>query len=106
MLSAAIRGLPPAQVPVLLTTDSSFRWFCAAAGVFSALLAGYITSRNTSDAVHHWLAAGVLTLAGHVAVVELLGSLLAPVATAAYIGLMLPAVCLGCYLGSPVRRVS
>jgi hypothetical protein len=102
MLSAAIRGLPPGQVPLLLTTDTLFPWFCAAAGVFSAISAGYITSRTQgAAAVRHWLAAGMLTMAGHAAVVGLLGSPLAPLATAAYIGLMMPAVCLGCYFGSP-----
>jgi hypothetical protein len=102
MLSAAIRGLPPGQIPLLLTTDTSFPWFCAAAGVFSALSAGYITSRTQSAAsLRHWFAAGVLTVAGHVAVVALLGSPLAPLATAVYVGLMMPAVCLGCYFGSP-----
>lgn len=105
MLSAAIRGLPATQVPLLLT-DSSFPWFCAAAGVFSALLAGYITSRTVGGATaNHWLAAGLLTAAGHGCVVALFGSTLAPLATAAYIGLTMPAVSLGCYFGSPVHRV-
>jgi hypothetical protein len=106
MLSAAIRGVPPAQVPQLLTADSWFPWFCAAAGVFSALSAGYISSRTVAGAsLHHWFAAGVLTLAAHAVVVGLLGSPLAPMATLAYIGLTMPAVCLGCYLGSPSRHV-
>jgi hypothetical protein len=105
MLSAAVRGLPTAQVPLLLTTDQSFPWFCAAAGLFSALLAGYITTR-TGVAAPHGLAAGVLTMTGHAAVVALLGSALSPTATVAYIGLTLPAVWLGGYLGSPGRGVS
>jgi hypothetical protein len=105
MLSAAIRGVPPDQVPLLLTADTWFPWFCAAAGVFSALSAGYITARTGGGvAVPHWLAAGVLTMAAHSCVVGLLGSPLAPVATAVYIGLTMPAVCLGCYFGSPSPR--
>jgi hypothetical protein len=106
MLSAAIRGLPAAQVPRLLTTDASFPWFCAVAGVFSALGAGYITSRTGGAMAKHWLASGALTVAGHGCVVALLGSPLGPVATAAYIGLMMPAVCLGFYVGAPSRRAS
>jgi hypothetical protein len=105
MLSAAIRGLPAAQVPRLLTTDPSFAWFCAVAGVFSALWAGYINSRTGGATANQWLAAGVLTAAAHGCVVALLGSPLAPIATAAYIGLTMPAVCLGCYFGSPAHRV-
>jgi hypothetical protein len=104
MLSAAIRGLPAAQVPQLLTTDPSFAWFCAVAGVFSALWAGYISSQTAGDSAKHWLGAGVLTAAAHGCIVALLGSPLAPTATAAYIGLTMPAVCLGCYLGSPAHR--
>ena len=77
MASAAVRGLPPAHVPLLLTMDPSFPWFCAAAGLLSAVLAGYITTQ-TGDAAPHWLAAGVLTMTGHAAVVALLGTSLAP----------------------------
>src|SRR5688572_26140025 len=53
MLAAAIRGLPGGQLPLLLTTDPSFPWFCAAAGVFTALLAGYITSQAGGGTVRH-----------------------------------------------------
>jgi hypothetical protein len=104
MLAAAMRGLPPAQVPLLLTDDPLFAWFCAAAGVFMALLAGYITSRDGGTTKGQALAAGILTLVGHGAVAGLAGSPLAAWATAVYIGSTMPALWLGCYLGSPISR--
>jgi hypothetical protein len=102
MLASTAAGVPAQRVPTLLTSDAAFPWFCAAAGVFTALLAGYITTRlECAASMRQALAACMLTVVGHVAVVGLLGSPLAPVATAMYIACMLPALCLGCYLGAP-----
>jgi hypothetical protein len=86
----------------LLTTDAAFPWFCAAAGVFTALLAGYITSRSEGRAsIRQAQAACILTVVGHGTIVVVLGTPLAPWATALYIAFTPPALCLGCYLGAP-----
>jgi hypothetical protein len=107
MLGSALAGVPAQQAPMLLTTDAAFPWFCAAAGLFSALLAGYITApRDGSVQIHQVMRACLLTGMGHIAVVGTLGSPLAPWATALYIALTLPALCLGRYLGAPVRTLS
>ncbi|MEX2142322.1 MAG: hypothetical protein WD894_23840 [Pirellulales bacterium] len=107
MLAAAVAGVPAQRVPTLLTSDVAFPWFCAAAGVFTALLAGYITARNEGGVSSRNVGtACMLTVAGHMAVVGVLGSPLAPVATATYIACTLPALCLGCYFGAPVRSLS
>jgi hypothetical protein len=105
LLASALAGVPARQAPALLTADAAFPRFCAAAGLFTALLAGYIMSRFEHGASpRQTCRACVLTLAGHVAIVMLLGSPLAPWATAVYIAGTLPALCLGCYLGAPVLR--
>ena len=105
MLASAVAGVPAQRIPTLLTTDVMFPRFCAAAGVFTALLAGYITSRSAGSAsTGKALQASVLTVVGHVTVVALLGSPLSPWATAMYIAITPPALCLGCYLGAPGRR--
>ena len=101
MLASALAGVPAQQVPLLLTTDAVFPWFCAAAGVFSANLAGYITARcERSMPIRQMVKACLLAGAGHIAVAGTLGSPLGPWATALYIALTLPALCLGCFLGS------
>jgi hypothetical protein len=104
MLALALRGTPASQIPLVLTTDASFPVFCAAAGVFCALVAGYATTRAAGVAiVRQAVASGALTVAGHAAVVAALGSWLSPMATILYIGLTLPALLAGCYLASPAR---
>jgi hypothetical protein len=104
MLARAVRGISPNQIPLVLTMDASFPVFCAAAGVFSALAAGYITTRAADVAiVRHAVASGALTMAGHGVVVAALGSPLSPVATVLYIGLTLPALLAGSCLASPAR---
>jgi hypothetical protein len=98
----AFRGVPSSQVPLLLTTDSAFPIFCAAAGVACALAAGYITARARSGALlRHAIVSSTLTVALHVVVVGALGSPLSPFATAVYIGSTLPALTAGCLLGAP-----
>ena len=102
MLASAAAGVPDERVPMLLTTDAAFPWFCAAAGVFTALLAGYITARSEgSVSIRQVMAAGMLVVVSHAAVVGVLGSPLAPLATAMYIASTLPALSLGCYVGAP-----
>ncbi len=104
MLSAALRGLPPAELPLLLRADSAFPKFCAVAGVIAAIMAGYTATRARGGAtISESITAGVLTVVCHTAVIGVLGSPLSPPATAIYVALTLPAVCLGCYLGSPAE---
>jgi hypothetical protein len=107
MLASVLAGVPARQAPTLLTTDAAFPWFCAAAGVFSALLAGYITARRERGPwIRQVTRACLLTGAGHIAVVGTLGSPLAAWATSLYIALTMPALCLGCYLGSPAPNAT
>lgn len=107
MVAAAVGGVPAPRVPTLLTNDREFPLFCAAAGVFTALLAGYITTRSEGGvSIHQALAAGLLTVVCHVAVVSVLGSPLAPLATGVYIALTPPALWAGCYLGASARGPS
>jgi hypothetical protein len=97
--------MPSRQVPLVLTTDASLPFFCAAAGVFTAFAAGYITTRDLGAAsVRQALAAGIATIAGHAVVVALLGSPLAAGATAVYVGLTMPAVLAGSLVGMPAGR--
>jgi hypothetical protein len=106
MLAAAIRGTPSAQIPMLLTADEFFPLFCAAAGVLTALLAGYITTPAANGGwVRHGFVAGTLTVVAHAAAIALCGSPLGPWQTTAYVSLTLPAVCLGCYWASPAPAV-
>jgi hypothetical protein len=105
MLASALGGMSAQHVPMLLTTDAAFPWFCAAAGVFSALLAGYITARREGNgSIRQVMKACLLTGMGHIGVVGALGSPLAPWAAALYIASTLPALCLGYYLGLPAPR--
>jgi hypothetical protein len=104
LASAAVRGLPPAELPLLLTADSMFPRFCATAGVVMAVIAGYCAIRGDGGVtVLQSVVAGVLTVVGHTLIIFMLGSPLSPAATALYVALTLPAVCLGCYLGSPAK---
>ena len=104
MLALAVRGTPAGQIPLVLTTDASFAYFCAAAGVLCALVAGYATTRAAGVAiVRHAVASAALTVAGHAAVVAALGSWLSPMGTILYVGLTLPALLAGCYLAAPAR---
>ena len=99
-----LRGLPPAELPLLLRADSAFPKFCAVAGVIAAIMAGYTATRARGGAtISESITAGVLTVVCHTAVIGVLGSPLSPPATAIYVALTLPAVCLGCYLGSPAE---
>lgn len=107
MLASAVAGVPARQVPTLLTTDAAFPWFCAAAGVFTAVSAGYITTRSEGGvSIRQAVTACLFTFVGQVTVAWVLGSPLAPSATALYIALTLPALCLGCYLGAPVKSAA
>jgi hypothetical protein len=105
MAASALAGVPAAQVPTLLTADPVFSWFCTAAGVCTAFVAGYITANfEGQGAPLQVMASCLLTVAGHMMVVVALGSPLAPWGTALYIALAPPALFLGFYCGAPVSR--
>jgi hypothetical protein len=102
MAASALAGVSSEQVPTLLTSDPVFPWFCAAAGVFTAFAAGYITARLAGGpTLQHVLAACLVTVFGHLLAIALLGSPLAWWGTVLYIGLASPALVLGWYCGIP-----
>lgn len=100
-----VRGMPAESILPALLADPYLPWFCAAAGVLMAALAGYITARPGAPGrslVPTALAAGT-AVAAHVATMALVGTALAPVVALAFVVLIAPAVLLGGYLALPSR---